>query len=339
MVQSLPSLPQPVLVTGGAGFIGRHLVTRLLELGSQVTVFDLPGVKLPPSWEGKVRQVEGDIGVEADVHKAIAGAGFVFHTAAVVSDWAPAEAYERITLQGSRYVFDEAVRSGVGVQLLSSFAVYGDAIRRGIEMDEDTPFGQPMGIYGRYKQAQEAMAWRYYSEHGLRLSVVRPTKVYGPGSRPWLHEVAKALLSGKPILINGGDFNPALVYIDDLVDILLLAASLPQAQGRAYNGFAGSTVTWRQYCTDLAAIIGAPPPRVMPGWLSWLIATFSPPLWRLLGKQTRPLMTPDSRRVLMTDYRIATQRIREELGWQPRLDYDQSLQAIADYWRDPANRV
>jgi len=338
-MKGLPPLPQPVLVTGGAGFIGHHLVDKLLSLDCHVTVFDLPGARIPPSWRDRVKIVEGSIANKEDVQRAMQDTGFVFHTAAVVSDWAPAEAYEQVTLQGSRYVFDEAIRNHTGVQLLSSFAVYGDAISLGIEMDEETGFGRPMGIYGQYKQLQEEMAWRYHHEHSMRLSVVRPTKVYGPGSRPWLHEVAKNLLDGKPVLINGGNFNPALVYIDDLVDILILSASMPQAQGHAYNGYTGSTVTWRQYCTDLANIIGANPPRVMPGWLAKAIATLSPPIWRLLGKKTRPLMTPDSLRVLMTDYHIRTNRIRDGLGWQPRVDYQESLQAIANYWSDPANRI
>lgn len=338
-MNEIPLLPQPVVVTGGAGFIGRHLVERLLELGNRVTVFDLPGVQPPDSWQNRVHLVHGDVANPEDVRRALDGAGYIFHTAAVVSDWAPAADYERITLQGSRCVFDEALRNGAGVQLLSSFAVYGDSIRTPGELNEDTPLGKPMGTYGRYKQLQEQMAWRYHREQGMPLSVVRPTKVYGPGSRPWLHEVAKNLLGGKPVLINGGSFNPALVYIDNLVDVLVLAAALPQAQGRCYNGYDGSAVTWRQYCTDLAQIIGAPPPRLMPGWTAWTIALLSPPLWRLLGKKTRPLMTSDSLRVLMTDYHISTARLRQELGWQPRTGYQQGLEAIAAYWKAVNNRL
>jgi 2-alkyl-3-oxoalkanoate reductase len=331
-MNDLPTLPQPVLVTGGAGFIGRHLVDRLLSLGNQVLVFDVPGTRLPEAWRGVVPLIAGDIASHDDVGRALAGVGTVFHAAAVVSDWAPAAEYERVTLDGSRHLFEEAVKRGTRVLLLSSFAVYGDLVGKA-ELAEELPLGRPLGIYGRYKQKQEELAWRFHAEQGMQLRIVRPSKVFGPGSGPWLHEVSRNLLAGKPVLINGGDFNPGLVYVDNLVDILILAASLPQAEGRVYNGYDGTKVTWRGYCTDLARIIGAPPPRALPGWLARSIATGLPPLWRALRIKTRPLLTPDSLRNLMTDYKISLRRTCHELGFEPRVSYVQAMQCIEAYWR------
>jgi nucleoside-diphosphate-sugar epimerase len=327
-----PSLPQPVLVTGGAGFIGRHLVNRLLDFDNDVRVFDLPGVSLPEAWNGRVRLIEGDIADPVDVHRAMQGIGTVFHAAAVVSDWAPAALYERVTIDGSRHLFEEATRNGTRVMLLSSGAVYGKHVGREPVLHEDLPFIEPMGIYGYYKQRQETMAWQFHRERGMALSVVRPFKVYGPASGPWLHEVAKALLSGKPVLINGGNINMALIYVENLADILILAASLPQAQGRVYNGNDGSTITMRRYLTDLAEIIGAPEPRVMPGWAAQAIAHALPPIWRILGLRSRPLMTPDSVKILMTDYNISAERVRTELGYTARVSYEESLKRIEAYW-------
>lgn len=327
----ISSLPQPVLVTGGAGFIGRHLVERLLADGNAVIAFDLPGVPTPPGWAGRVQVVGGDIAHADDVRRAVQGVQTVFHTAAVVSDWAPAPAYERVNMQGSRHVFDAALTNGARVLLLSSLAVYGEHIGRGL-LHEDLPPAKPLGIYGDYKQRQEALAWRYHREYGLPLSVVRPSKVFGPGSKPWVHEVAHALLSRKPTLIDGGNFNPGLVYVDNLVDILIRAAALPQAVGRVYNGYDGTTVTLRRYFTDLAAIVGAPPPRSMPRWFARLLAAVIEPTWKVLRIQTRPLLTRDSLRMISSDYQISTERVRRELGFQPRVTYEEGLQRIAAYW-------
>lgn len=329
-------LPQPVLVTGGAGFIGRHLVDQLLQLDNDMIVFDVPGARIPESWTGRVRVIHGDIANPADVAAAMDGVGIVFHAAAVVTDWAPAEDYERVTLGGSRLVFDAAVRNRTKVLLLSSFAVYGDLVGRA-ELAEDLSFGKPLGVYGRYKQQQEDMAWRYHRKQGMVLTVVRPSKVFGPGSPQWLHEVARNLQAGRPVLINGGNFNPGLVYIDNLVDIIVLAASLPQAEGRTYNGWDGIDVTWRRYCTDLAQIVGAPPPRAMSGTIAKSIGFAAPRLWRLLKKKTRPLMTPDSLLNLMTDYRISTARVCDELGFVRRVSYEEGLQKIARYWQERAS--
>ncbi len=326
------NLAQPILVTGGAGFIGRHLVEQLLQLDNDVAVFDVPAARLPDHWSSRIRFMPGDIAQAADVAAAMTGVGTVFHAAAVVTDWAPAADYERTTLGGSRLVFDAAVRNGSRVILLSSFAVYGDLVGR-TELTEDLPFGRPLGIYGRYKQQQEELAWRYHREQHMPLTVVRPAKVFGPGSPQWLHEVARNLLAARPVLINGGNFNPALVCVDNLIDLLILAASLPQALGRTYNGWDGIDVTWRRYCTDLAQIIDAPSPRTMPGWVAQTIGAVAPPLWRLLGKKTRPLMTPDSLRNLMTDYRISMARVCGELGFVQRVTYEAAMQRIATYWQ------
>lgn len=328
----IPVLPQPILVTGGAGFIGRHLVERLLELGNQVVSFDLPGVQAPAGWAGRVQVIGGDIAAAGDVQRAMAGIGTVFHTAAVVSDWAPAADYERVNMQGSRHVFDAAVANGARVLLLSSFAVYGDHIGRGL-LHEGLAPGKPLGIYGDYKQRQEALAWRYQREQGMALSVVRPSKVFGPGSKPWVHEVANALQGGKPTLVDGGNFNPGLVYVDNLVEILILAASLPAAQGRVYNGYDGTAVTLRQYFTDLARIVGAPPPRSMPRWFARILAAVIEPTWQLLRIRSRPLLTRDSLRLISSDYQISTERTQRELGFQPRVAYEEGMRRIEAYWR------
>lgn len=325
-------LPNPVLVTGGAGFIGAHLVERLLAESNEIVAFDVPGAPLPDTWRDRVRIVHGDIANPDDVRAAMSGIGTVFHTAAVVSDWAPRALYERVTLQGSRFVFEEAVRNNTRVLLLSSGSVYGDKIGR-VELREDEPLGKPLGIYGEYKQKQENLAWQFQRERGMQLRVVRPFKVFGPGSKPWVHQVAKNLLSGMPTLINGGNYNPGLIYIDNLVDILLRAASLPHAQGRCYNGYDGSTITLRQYFTDLARIIGAPPPKVMPGWLAQILVTLIEPTWKILRKPSRPLLTRESRHLVSSDYQISTARVFAELGFAPRVSYAEGMRRVAEYWR------
>jgi len=224
------------------------------------------------------------------------------------------------------------VRNKTRVVLLSSGSVYGDKIGRG-ELREDEPLGKPIGIYGEYKQKQEMLAWEFHRTQGMALTVVRPFKVFGPGSKTWVHEVAKNLLAGKPTLINGGNYNAALIYIDNLVDILLLAASLPHAQGRCYNGYDGLRVTWRQYLTDLARIIGAPPPRAMPGWFARILAMAIEPTWKILRKSSRPLLTRDSLRMVSSDYRVSTERVLNELGFTPRVSYEEGMRRVEAYWK------
>ncbi len=326
------AITPPILVTGGAGFIGAHLVERLLADGNDVIVFDVPGAPIPDAWHARARVIYGDIANRDDVRAAMQGVGMVFHTAAIVSDWAPRDAYERVTLQGSRYLFEEAVRNKTRVLLLSSGSVYGDKIGR-VELREDEPLGKPVGIYGEYKQKQEMLAWEFHRTQGMALTVVRPFKVFGPGSKPWVHEVAKNLLAGKPTLINDGNYNAALIYIDNLVDLLLLVASSPHAQGKCYNGYDGLRVTLRQYFTDLARIIGAPPPRAMPGGFARILAMVIEPTWKILRQSSRPLLTRDSLRMVSSDYRVSAARVFNELGFTPRVSYEEGMRRVEAYWK------
>lgn len=327
-----PRCAEPVLVTGGAGFIGRHLVEQLLASGHRVVVFDMPGVQVPDGWSERVRLVYGDIAQAEDVRAAMEGVGTVFHTAAVVSDWAPRAAYERVTLQGSRHVFEQAVRNHTRVVLLSSCAVYGDQIGRQV-LREDGGWGRPLGLYGEFKQRQETLGWEFHQKHGMSLSVVRPSKVYGPGSKPWVLEVAGTLSRGMPTLIDGGNYNPGLVYVDNLVDILLRAASLPQARDQIYNGYDGTPVTLRQYFTDLARIVGAAPPKAMPRWFAQILAAIVEPTWKIFKIKSRPLLTRDSLRMVSSEYRISTDRVCGELGFVPRISYEEGIRRVEAYWR------
>jgi nucleoside-diphosphate-sugar epimerase len=240
-----------------------------------------------------------------------------------------------VNLQGSRNVFEAAVQSGAQVQLLSSCAAYGDWIGRQV-LREDLALARPVGRYSLYKQRQEQLGWQYQRERGLRLTVVRPSKVYGPGSRPWVHEVARVLRRGRPALIDGGNYNPGLVYVDHLVDIMLLAAARPGAVGRAYNGYDGTTVSLRQYFTDLARIVGAPPPRSMPRWFARLLAAVIEPAWQLLRIKSRPLLTRDSLRLISSNYQISLDRVQSELGFTPRVSYAEALERVSAYWNASA---
>ncbi len=108
---------------------------------------------------------------------------------------------------------------------------------------EETGYGKAFGPYSRTKQAQEKLAWEYYREKGLRLTVIKPAIVYGPESGPWLHDVVDVLRTGAPPLIAGDDFNAGLAYVDNVADVLILAGCCEQAVGRVYNSCDGLDVT------------------------------------------------------------------------------------------------
>lgn len=325
-----PQARDQVLVTGGAGFLGRVLVSQLLErTRATVVVFALPTEPVPAEWSqrwvGRVQVVRGDVTVATDVERATQGCQWVFHLAALVGDAGRDAAHQRVTVGGTRNVFDSAQRAGAAVVLVTSICAYGDAIQRG-ECREDTPPGRGPGPYSRAKQGQEALA-RQYTAQGLQVCVVRPANIIGPGSGPWVIDAAEALRQGLPALIGGGQGNAALVGVDNVADFLLHVASHPDSWGQAFHVHDSLPLSWRDYFGDLARLLGTPPPKSIPRWLAYLGARLSEPVFKRLWPTRRPPVTAEALNLIAWDSRFPMDKARA-LGWVPRTDHATQMARI-----------
>jgi nucleoside-diphosphate-sugar epimerase len=325
-------VPSPTLVTGATGFIGRRLVDRLISAGFRVHVLALPDDPLPAHWHGSVTAVTGDISESETVHRAMSGCSSVFHLAAVVGDWGPESLYQRVTVDGTRYIFQAAMEQGARVVLASSIVVYGHRLRSG-RCDESSEMGRPQGPYSRAKQAQERLA-SDFARSGGDVRIVRPANVYGPHSGPWVQEVVKVLAEGMPALVSGGGNNAGLVHVDNVVDVLLRAAGPAAASGDVFNACDELPVTWSRYFGNLARIIGAPAPRSLPAWLVWSLAWLMETGGRALRLESRPALTREAVNLIAADYHVPATRAREVLGHEMLVDYDAGIAAIAESLED-----
>jgi len=221
-----------VLVTGGAGFIGSHLVQRLLASGREVTVLDDfndyydPSIKRANVAEG-ARLVEGDI---RDA-KALAAAfqtkpDAVVHLAAragVRPSLEQPDLYASVNISGTFALLEACRRHQVRKFVFaSSSSVYGDADR--VPFREDLPDPRPVSPYGVSKQAGEHAVLLYHRLHGLRTSALRFFTVYGPRQRPdmAIHKFARLILDGKEVPVFGdGTSQRDYTYVDDAVGGIL----------------------------------------------------------------------------------------------------------------------
>jgi UDP-glucose 4-epimerase len=257
-----------MLVTGGCGFIGSHLVEALAARGWRVRVFDnlstgklanLSGVR------GAVDRVRGDIRDRDRLAAAMRGVRGVFHQAALVSVPAsidkPAENHD-INVTGTFNVLDAARHAGVRrVVLASSAAVYGD--RPGCPKKE-TMRASPASPYAQAKLAGEQMAAQFHALYGLECVALRYFNVYGPRQDPGsmysgvISRFAAALTGGgTPVIYGDGRQTRDFVFVRDVVQANLQAMRrrLP-GPGAVYNIGSGERATLLELLAGMAAIAG-----------------------------------------------------------------------------------
>lgn len=232
-----------ILVTGGAGFIGSHLVERLLGRGDQVTVLDSfndfydparkrANVALVLGHEG-YRLVEGDIRDEGLVDRLFADSRFdaVVHLAARAGVRPSLEdpvLYEDVNCIGTLRLLEAARRHGPEVFVFgSSSSVYG--INQKVPFAEDDPIEQPISPYATTKRTGELICFNYHHLYNLKISCLRFFTVYGPRQRPEMaiHKFTDLLARGEAVpLFGDGGSRRDYTFIDDIIDGLLKALEL-----------------------------------------------------------------------------------------------------------------
>lgn len=242
----MPVAFSKALVTGGAGFIGSHLVTALVEEGCRVTVLDnLSSGHLSnlDHISDRIRFVQGDIRDDYMLTAEMDGCEVVFHQAAVVSVTKTVEdpiSSAVINDMGALNVLETARRSGVRrVVLASSSAVYGDE-PQSPKVESMTP--KPLTPYAIQKLSNEHYARVYYQLFNLQTVCLRYFNVYGPRqdpSSPYSGVISifmtKAVNDESPLIYGDGRQTRDFVYVSDVVRANLLAAVEERAAGEVYN--------------------------------------------------------------------------------------------------------
>jgi len=238
-----------VVVTGGYGFIGSHLVSALLDRGDTVTVFDFAkntrDTSIDFDTHPNFRFVQGDVTDLASLEQALApDVDTVFHLAAVVgvknylND--PLRVLD-VNVIGTRNVLELSQRHGTRVVFASTSEVFGKNPNPPFAEDDDRVLGSTRTArwsYSTSKAMAEHLVFAMHSAHGLPVTVVRYFNVYGPRQAPIfvVSQSIHRILNGRaPLLYDSGDQTRCFTYVDDAVAGTLLAADSDAAIGAAFN--------------------------------------------------------------------------------------------------------
>lgn len=298
-----------ILVTGGAGFIGYHLCTKLSKLTDNLTIYDdlssgkMENVKDVPS----AKFGKGDILDQKNL-MALPKQDLIYHLAAQVvvpySMENPLIDFET-NAKGTVCVLEKARKDDAKLVFASSAAVYGNPTQ--LPTTEDYGF-HPFSCYGLSKVVGEEYCQMYREQYGLDIVVTRFANVYGLRCHGVIHDFLDKLAKNpdKLEIIGTGQQSRDLVHVSDVTDLLVTVGQLDKANGETYNVGYGTTIK----IIDLAKM-----------------------MLQILGLQNRTVVTTTgvSWQGDINTIWFNNQKARKELGWNPKVTLEESIkEVIAD---------
>src|ERR1700759_1613634 len=313
-----------VFITGASGFIGRALCERYAADGHEVRGCDLVA--------DQARQVvAGDVAKPGAWQDWAAGSELVIHTAATVSlRLERREAIWRSNVLGTANAIDAAQRAGARRFLhFSSVTVFGLEFPDGV--DERYPVHNTFIPYPDSKIAAEQVVLQAHLDGRVQCTVVRPGDVYGPHSRVWATVPAELIRQRRFVLPGWGRGIHSPVYIDNLVDGVVLAAASPDASGQVFTLSDGIGVPYREFFAPYAELIGR---RLV--LLPTSVALGAAAVAQRLGRLQRGdnEVNPGSGRSLLPRGTSAFEKARKVLGWEPRVGLQVGLERAVGWLRE-----
>lgn len=320
-----------VLVTGGTGFTGSHLTRRLLQRGHRVVVLDTqPGLFFD---ELKGLGAEIHLGSVADrelVRRVTEGCAVVHHLAAMFRKVnLPKSVYREVNVEGTRYLLEAAKAQGVECFVYcSTCGVHGDVGHE--PADEDAPVA-PEDYYQYTKYEGEQVA-RQLAGRGMRIVILRPAAIYGPGDPERFFMLFKMVGTGRFLMFGDGETHYHPLYIDNLIDAFELAMTAGRGDGQAYLIADEAYVTLNQLVAAIADALGVRVTvRHLPFLPLWTAALACEAVYKPL-RADPPLFR---RRVdwFRQNRAFRIERARRDLGYQPRVDLSEGLARTAAWYR------
>lgn len=320
-----------MLVTGGGGFLGRHIVRKLLERGCRVRV--LGRRDYPDLASAGVDCRRGDLADAATVRDAVAGCGAVFHVAAIPGVWGDYDIYYRANFVGTRNVLDALATHGVRRLVYTSTpsVVYGDrAIDGG---DESLPYPEHyLTPYAATKAMAEKLVLAASGREFAALAI-RPHLMFGPGDTQLIPQIIARARAGRIRRVGDGKNLVSVSYVENVADAHLLAldklATDPAVSGQAYFVNEPEPVNCWDFINRILVQVGLEPLRSgIPYSAAYAAGWLCEKAYRLFGRKGEPPMTRFLAAQLATSHWFKTVKAERELGWKPAVSLDEGIRRM-----------
>jgi len=311
------------LITGATGLIGGRLAERLVtEKGVQVRALVRTPAKAQWLADLGVVLIPGDITDPASVRAAMDGCQLVFHAAAWVGERGSRAEVWAVNVSGTQNMVEAAVQANIERFVhLSSCAVYGSIQK--FDIDETTPPRLKGNLYSDSKVDAEAVVFEAYRRDGLPVVAVRASQVYGPRSYQFTIRPVEVIKAGKMVLIDGGRYLCKPVYIDNLIDGLILCAEVDGAVGEAINLTDDAPVPWRDFFGAYGRMLNIKKFPSAPYPAAWLIGLYNEIKAGLQGRKTG--LNRAAVNALRSKNSFSNKKARAILGWRPKADLAEGM--------------
>jgi len=309
-----------VLITGGTGFLGKHLCDALLQKNALVTALDFHKAACVAAG---LRFIEADIRRKEEVTDACAGRDVVFHLAAMPSiARGKAEEYYAVNVTGTRNILDAAHRHGI-----KKFVYVSSSTPYGIPKEfplKETSQVNPIGKYGRSKlQAEEVC--REFIAKGMNISIIRPRVIIGPGRIGIFSILFERIRNNQPVYVLGSGKNIfQFTHVSDMVDVCLKSAQYPGSD--LFNAGCADILPVREelellirHAKSRSRIISLPAGLARAGLKLLSLAGVSP-------------LVEEQFAIADRNFKLDTAHAREVLGWSPRYSNRESLIQAYDWY-------
>lgn len=315
-----------VLVTGAGGFLGRHVVARLLQRGHGVRALIRPA-SVAPSWSGQVEVVRADLRVERELVLLLQDVDVVVHLAAGVGG--DEDVLFASTVIATERLLEAMACSAVKrLVLASSLVVYDWSRARGV-LDEDTPLARDIYRRGGYDIAklwQERIVMRAAETRQWDLTILRPGFIWGQTRE----EIAgMGRVAGRVNLLIGPATRLPLTHVENCADCFVVATESAAAAGQTFNVVDGDDIRVWRYARAYARGTGRGGiPVPVPYRVAYAVALLAKATSRVLfGEKGKlpSLLTPARFEAQFKPLRFPNRKLRERLGWSPPLSSEECL--------------
>ncbi len=327
------------LVTGATGLLGSHMVEQLRLRGRPVRVLVRPDSDRTWLKPQGVEFVEGDLSDRASLQKACAGAKAIYHAAARVGDWGPWPEFVAITIDGTRNLAEAAASAQCERFLhISSISTYGHPDGEGVVLDETAPLGAHLhhwSYYSRAKVEAEKLLWAMHEAGRIRLTVIRPSWLYGPRDRATIFRLSRLLREGKVKILGDGENRLNVVYAGNVAEGAILAVDSPKAAGQAYNCSNDGVMKQKQWLNLLAGELGAPPvDKHVPYKVAYAAAFVLECIGHAFKLKNPPMITRYAVWLMGRRCFFSAEKARRELDWQSTVPYEEGVKKTIAWLRE-----